>query len=153
MLIALVLGWWCSLVRAFCWQWGRQNLTAIVRVCHRCEIEEIPHHVGDSPFQREIFSCVACPVAGVPCWEKRCVMMSSDPKREAMPDLFVLRWGEEEEWGHLAAVASQRRKPVLVGFVRLDDDPVFRKLTRNSVPGRNGMREVWFSGSVLEREV
>jgi hypothetical protein len=80
-------------------------------------------------------------------------MTSRNPIPEAMPDLFVLRWGEEEEWGHLAAVDSQRRKPVLVGFVRLDDDPVFRKLTQNYVPGRDGMREVWFSGSVLEREV
>jgi hypothetical protein len=42
MLIVLSPGAWCSLVRAFCWQRGRQNLTATVRVCHCHGIEEIP---------------------------------------------------------------------------------------------------------------
>lgn len=54
---------------------------------------------------------------------------------------FVLRWGEDEEWGHLA-VTTGGRKPRWVGFVRLEGDAAFRELTKNAqVCG--GIREVW----------
>jgi hypothetical protein len=69
---------------------------------------------------------------------------------ESDRDLFVLRWGEEEEWGHLAA-STGPRKPVFVGFVWLDCDPTFQALTREYSIAEDGMREVWFSGSDRRR--
>lgn len=57
------------------------------------------------------------------------------------PQRFVLRWGEEEEWAHLAVVAGGR-KPRWLGFVRLEGDTAFRELTRNALVC-GGMREVW----------
>lgn len=56
---------------------------------------------------------------------------------------FVLRWSEDEEWGHLAVVTGNR-KPRWLGFVRLDGDAAFRELAENSV-ACGGMREVWLS--------
>lgn len=62
--------------------------------------------------------------------------MSGTQRRER----FVLRWGEEEEWGHLAVVTGDR-KPRWVGFVRLEGDAAFRELTKNALVC-GGMREV-----------
>jgi hypothetical protein len=56
---------------------------------------------------------------------------------------FVLRWGEDEQWGHLAAVTGDR-KPRWVGFVRLEGDAAFRELAENALVC-GGMREVWLA--------
>jgi hypothetical protein len=59
------------------------------------------------------------------------------------PERFVLRWGEEEEWGHLAVVAGDR-KPRWLGFVRLEGDAAFRELAKSALVCGE-MREVWLA--------
>jgi hypothetical protein len=66
--------------------------------------------------------------------------MTEVPVRER----FVLRWDEETQWGHLGVVAGSG-KPQWVGFVSLEDAPLFRTLAKESFI-RGNMREVWFSG-------
>ncbi|MGW5643683.1 hypothetical protein [Saccharopolyspora sp. NPDC003762] len=59
--------------------------------------------------------------------------------------LFILRWQDGEDWGHLSAV-TDASKPVFLGFVNRSLDPVFHTLSRDCSIGADGFREVWFTG-------
>ncbi|QIZ37008.1 hypothetical protein [Saccharopolyspora sp. ASAGF58] len=59
--------------------------------------------------------------------------------------LFILRWQDGEDWGHLSMV-THAAKPVFLGFVNRAMHPAFHALSSDCSIGADGFREVWFTG-------
>ncbi|KAA5825449.1 hypothetical protein F1721_32970 [Saccharopolyspora hirsuta] len=62
--------------------------------------------------------------------------------------LWVLRWLDGEEWGHLAVVAAPGNRPEFVEFVHRDP-AFFTTLTPTSPRSPDGFREAWFTTPAL----
>lgn len=60
--------------------------------------------------------------------------------------VFIVRWDDEQRWGHLAVYAGRGKKPRFMGWVNLDCNPRFASLAQKYalLVGTTGLREVWF---------
>ncbi|WP_177241990.1 hypothetical protein [Saccharopolyspora antimicrobica] len=104
----------------------------------------LPHEAkkaAASPFFHP-FICFAL------CVERSDHMHTTPTHPHARP-LWVLRWQDGEEWGHLSVVTTPGARPEFVEFVHRDP-AFFANLAGSSRrDDPDGFREAWFTSSAL----